>query len=46
MDKKHISRRDFMALAGTAVAAALAGPELIGSALANRVVELRTTPAA
>jgi len=43
MDKKHISRRDFIALAGTAGAAALAGPELIGSALANRHPHPRPT---
>jgi hypothetical protein len=43
MDKKHISRRDFIALAGTAGAAALAAPDLIGSALANRHPHPRPT---
>ena len=31
-----MSRRDFIALAGSAGGLALAGPEMIGSALANR----------
>src|SRR3954468_5797568 len=36
MKKKEMSRRDFIALAGSAGGLALAGPEMIGSALANR----------
>src|ERR1700716_1036685 len=43
MNKKNITRRDFITLAGAAAGMAIATPELIGSAFANRHPHPRPT---